>query len=544
MKYQVRLFVVGASLLFHLSMAQAEITFLPDPVGATASSSFSGDVASWGPQRLYDTTPTPADLDTNFEAGTALQYAGNGVGPHVLVFDYGESITFNGLAYSQRVTNDPIVDKVQTIEIWVSDTDPGAATLTLPDSLGAADATSGPLETAAGPSPLVLYEFGSELSGQYVIFRLNDAGPGSFNPGGSELQLSFNTNPIDPRIAAPPSLDFGQLAASSPTVNQEFEINNRGAAQTLVISGVTFEGPDAASFEIVSSPASLAPGMAGSVVVAFTPGTESGPVEATAVIASNDSESPTRNVSMTATLLEAIPDDLTILADPLAVTASSFFDPNFAPEFLFDADPTVEDIENPAFDPFSQYAGSGEGPHVLVFDYGETIDFNGLVYAQRLGGIVDADKVPAIEIWTSDSDPGPAGFNLDILSDPVEATVDLVTTDTSPLLRYYALEDDLSGRYIVMRLAQGTFNPGGSELQLTRAGSPVPLQILSIDYPDLSITWNSRPGKTYRVERSANLQGEWEELANSVPSAGELTSFQDATLPPDSLQMFYRVVEN
>lgn len=544
MKSQARLFAIGMSLLLPISMASAEITLLPDPVGATASSSFSGDVASWGPQRLYDATPTTADLDTNFEAGTLLQYAGDGLGPHVLVFDYGESITFNGVAYSQRLTNDPIVDKVQTIEIWVSETDPGNASVILPDTLGAPDATSGLLDTRAGPSPFVLYEFGSELTGQYVIFRLNDAGPGSFNPGGSELQLSFNTNPTDPRVSAPASLDFGQLAAGSPTVNQEFEINNRGAAQTLVISSVTFEGPDAASFEIISSPASLAPGTTGSVVVAFTPGADSGPVEATAVIASNDSASPTRNVSMTATLLEAIPDDLTFLADPLAVTASSFFNPNYAPEFLFDADPTVEDIENPAFDPFAQYAGSGEGPHILVFDYGKTIDFNGLVYAQRLGGIVDADKVPAIEIWTSDADPGPAGFDLDILGEPAETTVDLITTDTSPLLRYYPLEDDLSGRYVVMRLAQGTFNPGGSELQLTRAGPLVPLQILSIDYPDPTITWNSRPGKTYRVERSATLQGDWEELANSVPSAGELTSFQDATLPPDSSQMFYRVVEN
>lgn len=547
MKFRIRAFGLFLTALSQIPVAVAELTFLPDPVSSTASSSFAGDIPGWGPQRLYDANPSATDLDTNFDAGNTSQYAGDGQGPHVLVFDYGADITFSGVAYSQRLGGDPVADKAQNIDVWVSTTDPGAAGVGLPDVLGGPAANTGQLNTDSGVSTFLNYDLGLELTGRYVIFRINDAGPGSGNPGGSELQLTVDADPADPKIAAPATYGFGRVPASSESVTGQFDISNDGATQNLVISDVTVEGQDETSFNIVSSPTSLAPGTTGSIVVNFTPGATPGPVEATIIIASNDSNIANTNVSLTATLSSPLPDDLALLADPLTVTASSFFDASFAPEFLFDANPTLDDIENPAFDPLSQYAGTGEGPHVLVFDYGESIDFNGMVYAQRLGGIVDADKVPSVEIWASDTDPGPAAIDLAILSDPVGATTDLITTDTSSLLRYYSLSSDLSGRYVVMRLAQGNFNPGGSELQFTMSGTSAPLQISSITYPggtSATITWNSRSGKTYRVERSANLQAPWEELTNNTPSGGETTSFSDNTLALDTTRMFYRVIEN
>jgi hypothetical protein len=174
--------------------SQAALTLLPDPVSSSASSSFSGDIPNWGPQRLYDANPTEADLGTGFSAGATQQYAGNGVGPHVLVFDYGETITFTGIAYSQRLGGDPVADKVQNIEVWATDTDPGPASLALPGALGAAQGNTGQIDTTAGETNFLNYPVG-ELSGRYVVFRLNDSGPGSFNPGGSEMQLTFVPEP-------------------------------------------------------------------------------------------------------------------------------------------------------------------------------------------------------------------------------------------------------------------------------------------------------------------------------------------------------------
>ena len=537
----------GLLFLAMVSISQAELVLVPDPVSSSASTSFAGDIANWGPQRLYDATPTTADLDTNFDAGNAQQYAGQGLGPHVLVFDYGSPVTFSGIAYSQRLGADPIADKVQNIDVWVSDTDPGAASVDLPGTLGASEANTGQLNTDAGLSTFANYNLGLDLTGRYVIFQLNDAGPGSFNPGGSELQLTFDTDPADPDLTAPATYDFGRFPAGSDAVTEQLEINNIGATQTLLISGITLEGPDAASFNIISNPTSLDPGASGTVVVSFTPGATPGPVEATAIIASDDALTADTRIFLTATLTTPIPDDLILLPDPTAITASTFFDASFGPEFLFDADPTLDDFENTDFDPIGQYAGVGEGPHVLVLDYGEPVDFNGIAYSQRLGGIIEADKVPAIEFWASNTDPGTAAIDLPILSDPAQSMTDLVITDTTPLLRYYPLNSILSGRYVIMRLAAGTFNPGGSELQLTLVGTPEPLVISSIVYPggtSATVTWNSRNLKTYRVERSISMQGEWDELDDSVPTGGETTTFTDSTVPLDTPRMFYRVIEN
>ena len=276
------------------------------------------------------------------------------------------------------------------------------------------------------------------------------------------------------------------------------------------------------------------------------PGVTPGKLEATAVIASSDANNANTYVSLSATLTTAIPESLEMLPDPTSITASSFFNDSYAPEFLFDADPTISDFENPDFDPLGQYAGSGEGPHVLVLDYEKSIDFDGFAFAQRLGSIIVADKVPSIEFWVSDTDPGAASTELPILSAPPEAMTDLVTTDTSALLRYYPLETILTGRYVVVRLAQGTFNPGGSELQLTLAGTPTPLQIQSMSYPggtSASFTWNSKPQKIYQVERSTNMQDVWEVLDTNYSSDGTLTSFTDNNVPLDAPRMFYRVIE-
>ena len=177
-----------------LASSQAALTLLPDPASSSASTSFSGDVPNWGPQRLYDASPTVADIGTQFGAGVALQYAGNGIGPHVLVFDFGQTVSFNGIAYSQRLGGDPVADKVQNIDVWATDSDPGAASLALPGVLGAAQGNTGQLDTAAGQTSFLNYPVG-DLSGRYVVFQFNDAGAGSFNPGGSELQLTFDPIP-------------------------------------------------------------------------------------------------------------------------------------------------------------------------------------------------------------------------------------------------------------------------------------------------------------------------------------------------------------
>ncbi|HEX2749699.1 MAG TPA: family 10 glycosylhydrolase [Verrucomicrobiales bacterium] len=57
----------------------------------------------------------------------------------------------------------------------------------------------------------------------------------------------------------------------------------------------------------------------------------------------------------------------------------------------------------------------------------------------------------------------------------------------------------------------------------------------------LTLTWNSRPGKTYRVELSGNLST-WTPLSTGLPSGGASTMWTSATLPV-ATRHFFRVKE-
>ena len=204
-------------LLLVADTARSEIVFQPDPVASTASSSFSGDIPAWGPQNLYDGTPTEADLDTNLDAGVAgADYAGQGFGPHVIVYEFNSSISFNGIAYAQRNGNGglgPNTDRVVDIDVWATDDDPGPADVTLPDTLGPAQANTGELDQTQNARNFRHYTLGTTLTGRYVILQLNDVGNTSaFNPGGSELVIAFDTAPPDPNLSTTSVLDFEEAA--------------------------------------------------------------------------------------------------------------------------------------------------------------------------------------------------------------------------------------------------------------------------------------------------------------------------------------------
>lgn len=164
----------------------ASLEFLPDPVICSASSEFSG---AFTVTNLFDQNPTPADIENpTFDSGS--QFAGQGGGEHVIVCDYDTSVTFDSLAYAQRLGGNPALDKVSGLEIWVSDTDPGVASTNLPILAGAPAAVIEGINTT--DSLLRFYPLGTILTGRYVVIRLN---AGNGNTGGSELQLSL-TGPL------------------------------------------------------------------------------------------------------------------------------------------------------------------------------------------------------------------------------------------------------------------------------------------------------------------------------------------------------------
>lgn len=135
--------------------------------------------------QLFNATVSDSDIDSTV-FGAEGQWAGPGAGPHEIFMDYGSSITASGVAYSQRLGDDPAADKVGTIEFWFSDTDfAGVFPVSAADVVVTVTNTS--------DSVFTNYDFGGSFSGQYVAARFISApgAPTTHNPGGSEMRLTI-----------------------------------------------------------------------------------------------------------------------------------------------------------------------------------------------------------------------------------------------------------------------------------------------------------------------------------------------------------------
>ena len=57
------------------------------------------------------------------------------------------------------------------------------------------------------------------------------------------------------------------------------------------------------------------------------------------------------------------------------------------------------------------------------------------------------------------------------------------------------------------------------------------------------ITWQSRPGRAYRIESSPNLMGPWKEEADFLESQGNTTRYVVTSIPANTPKLFFRVAE-
>lgn len=167
-----------ATNLFDADITEASIGQFPLNVSGSSTSNF-GD--SWA-------------INANF---------GNEQG--VLVLDFGATISFDGLVYAQRTYQGTFVDDFQSLQVWIRDTDPGAATPTLPDTLGTADQA---ISLSINNLALLRYDFSETFSGRYAILRFYgvDTDPGRGHPGGQELRLFAVPEPSTALLAGAGSL--------------------------------------------------------------------------------------------------------------------------------------------------------------------------------------------------------------------------------------------------------------------------------------------------------------------------------------------------
>jgi hypothetical protein len=180
---------LSAAALGLAGSGHAALIMLPDPVAATASTEFPSGT-TYAVDKLYDGTPTLADVGTT--NNLAGQYAGNGVGPHYIVYNMGSSIGLSGVFYAQRMGGVEVADKVGQIDFWLQNSDPGTV---LADPAGAADYSLS-VTNVSNDGLLTAYDFGGVVgNGQFVVMKLTENPGSGFNPGGTELVLGTVPEP-------------------------------------------------------------------------------------------------------------------------------------------------------------------------------------------------------------------------------------------------------------------------------------------------------------------------------------------------------------
>lgn len=144
--------------------------------------------------------------------------------------------------------------------------------------------------------------------------------------------------------------------------------------------------------------------------------------------------------------------------------------------------------------------------------------------------------------------PGQTDYSLTTTSEGL-----YIGTSTGAGQGYLGSIDDLQVYSVGVTAAEaaGLFaNPGLTVPEL--GGAPIDFRITAFAFDPLTrtstLTWNSRPGKTYDVFTSRSLtpagEGAWTLLAPNQPSTGASTTYTETSVPADQEVRFYRVIED
>lgn len=112
----------------------------------------------------------------------------------------------------------------------------------------------------------------------------------------TEIVFTGNVPPSEQDIVVPGAIDRGQLLAIDT-----FDVNVQNAGGTvLTITGTAFTGPNADLFSVTASPASIPVNGNANFTVSLDPNNIDGPISATLQIMSDDPDTPTAEVAITA----------------------------------------------------------------------------------------------------------------------------------------------------------------------------------------------------------------------------------------------------
>lgn len=124
---------------------------------------------------------------------------------------------------------------------------------------------------------------------------------GTNDPLNPSRTVNLSVQVIDPVASIPATLDFGALPTIPGLQTKTLSITNTGGASALQVTSATL-ADTGSKFTVSALPGPIAPGQSANLTVSFNPGTETGPFLDRLVIQTNDSATPERQVTLTASV--------------------------------------------------------------------------------------------------------------------------------------------------------------------------------------------------------------------------------------------------
>jgi hypothetical protein len=383
--------------------------------------------------------------------------------------------------------------------------------------------------------------------------------------GIGEIAFEKFVSPPEPNlIVTPESLVFEPTRV---VVEASVSLRNTGLLP-LAITGTALSGANAPAFSIVSSPTTLTNLQSGNVVVRFTPTGLPGDLSATLTITSNDPDSPSVAVPITASVP---PPPLEFF--PIAEITSTTQDSDF-----YQVINLIQGIGE-GFDanwPHDQLGGggthrwvttacgfpcdylAGNAPPILILDLGQNRTLNEVdVWGYTAS---NANGVSEFQLRFATAAEGNTGFGTSITYNPT-----FTIEENNDVARFpFAFAQPVTARFIEFTCTDNFFvepgdgsqggQPGGDRVGLGEIAFPTsattgpvtPLVMTDVQRAAASgaitLTFSSQAGKTYTIKRSRNLK-DWTDIASEVAATGASTSFTDSDILATDREFYYRVTQ-
>ena len=379
----------------------------------------------------------------------------------------------------------------------------------------------------------------------------------------------------DPQISVADALDFGETKVP---VTLPLEVSNLGATQALTLSDYSITGAAAGKFD-VSGPASIPANSSADVSVTFTPAGEVAAASAQLEITSDDPGQPSSLIALSA--VEPLEDSFltaydsiiaadhgggggllpynTVLTSPetFDTTNSAAFDfgtviGDATFEFILEGDPVgggqdgyLAQGENTTFSlRFEQWNDTGQ----LGFTHAGVLDY---VFAPTGDpALVNSPETPThiAYRWESALQTMSLYVNGELAGNNAGSAIEM-PTGFGVLGNNPGLTEGMLGtiyRVTIYDSDIGADNINRHALAFLTGAGADDFLIISFVYDEgaetATLIWNSTPGTTYAVDYSFDLNADWQELTDNVPSMGTTTEFTTpANLTQGQTRMFFQV---